>query len=273
MDWVLFFIVIISVLIFLLLAALVLWVLDSRMEYKRKKTISQKVERGKGLRVEDDNLILKVKNGSVEILEDVPPAPPIPEREEEKKEPAPVVVPMQDETAAADASISEKEEMLEELVSRYGEITDNSVVFESKKNQKLSFVEKYAALTAESRAYYDDVVAHILANKDCRKNEAFGAVTFKCKTDKILRAVIKRNAVVLNFMLSNTDLNRFVREEGIKKIKIAPVAIRLESDADVALAKQTADITLENIREEQQYRKEKKRELRRLKREQKKLQK
>ena len=273
MDWVLFFIVIIAVLVFVLLAALVLWVLDSRMEYKRKKTISQKVERGKGLRVEDDNLILKVKNGSVEILEDVPPAPPIPEREEEKKEPAPVVVPMQDETAAADVSVSEKEEMLEELVSRYGEITDNSVVFESKKNQKLSFVEKYAALTAESRAYYDDVVAHILANKDCRKNEAFGAVTFKCKTDKILRAVIKRNAVVLNFMLPNTDLNRFVREEGIKKIKIAPVAIRLESDADVALAKQTADITLENIREEQQYRKDKKRELRRLKREQKKLQK
>ena len=47
MDWVLFFIVIISVLVFLLLAALVLWVLDSRMEYKRKKTISQKVEREK----------------------------------------------------------------------------------------------------------------------------------------------------------------------------------------------------------------------------------
>lgn len=75
--------------------------------------------------------------------------------------------------------------------------------------------------------------------------------------------------VVLNFMLVNTDLNRFVREEGIKKIKIAPVVVRLESDIDLVLAKQTVDITLENILEEQQYRKERKRELRRQSRQQK----
>ena len=39
--------------------------------------------------------------------------------------------------------------------------------------------------------------------------------------------------------------------------------IRLESSADLLLAKQTVDITLENIHEEQQYRKERKREMRR----------
>ena len=257
MDWDIFFIVIISILIFLLLAALVLWVLDSRMDYKRKKTVAQKVNSGRGLRVEDDNLILKVRDGSVEILDEIPAAPSIPETSRAENEPAPVLVRMQDETAATASAV--------ETV----EITDNSVIFESQKNQKLSFIDKYAALTAEARAYYDDVAAYILSN-GCRKSEAFGAVTFKFKTDKILRAVIKRDAVVLNFMLANTDLNRFVKEEGIKKIKIAPVAIRLESDADVILAKQTADITLENIRDELQYRKEKKRELRRLKREQKK---
>lgn len=273
MNWELFFIIIMSTFIFLLVAALVLWVLDSRMDYKRKKMIAKKVESGKGLRVEDDNLILKIQDGNVEILEELPVLPPISETEKEEKDSDSVLVPMQDEMAVSDVLVAEKKEKLEELVSRYGEITDNSVVFETQKNQKLSFIEKYASLTAEMRAYYDDVVAYILANKDCKKIESFGAITFKCKTDKILRAVIKRDAVVLNFMLANTDLNRFVREEGIKKIKITPVAIRLESDADVILAKQTADITLENIREEQQYRKDKKRELRRLKREQEKNQK
>ena len=69
--------------------------------------------------------------------------------------------------------------------------------------------------------------------------------------------------VVLNFLLINTDLGRFVREEGIKAIKINPVVIKLESDSDLLLAKQTADITIENIREEQQYRKERNKELRR----------
>lgn len=270
MDMELFYIVITIIFVALLIAALVLWIIDARMDYKRKKIIAQKIQSGSGMRLESDDLLLKVKNGVVEICEDVPvPAAPMAESSAPAGESAPVV-PMTEETAAADAaSVSAKEEQLEELVNRYGEITDNSVVFESNKNQKTTFVEKYAALDAQSRNRYDEIVAYILAHPDCRKSEASNAVTFKCKTDKIMRAVIKRGTVVLNFMLSNTDLNRFVREEGIKKIKIAPVVVRLESDIDLVLAKQTVDITLENIHEEQQYRKERKRELRRLSRKQK----
>ncbi len=270
MDMELFYIVITIIFVALLIAALVLWIIDARMDYKRKKIIAQKIQSGSGMRLESDDLLLKVKNGVVEICEDVPvPAAPMAESSAPAGASAPVV-PMTEETAAADAAgVAAKEEQLEELVNRYGEITDNSVVFESNKNQKTTFVEKYAALDAQSRNRYDEIVAYILAHPDCRKSEASNAVTFKCKTDKIMRAVIKRGTVVLNFMLSNTDLNRFVREEGIKKIKIAPVVVRLESDIDLVLAKQTIDITLENIHEEQQYRKERKRELRRLSRKQK----
>ena len=64
-------------------------------------------------------------------------------------------------------------------------------------------------------------------------------------------------------MLPNTELDRFVRQRGIKKIKIVPVAIRLETDEDLILAKQTADLTMDHILEEQQYRKERRNELRR----------
>ncbi len=270
MDMELFYIVITIIFVALLIAALVLWIIDARMDYKRKKIIAQKIQSGSGMRLESDDLLLKVKNGVVEICEDVPvPAAPMAESSAPAGESAPVL-PMTEETAAADAAgVAAREEQLEELVNRYGEITDNSVVFESNKNQKTTFVEKYAALDTQSRNRYDEIVAYILAHPDCRKSEASNAVTFKCKTDKIMRAVIKRGTVVLNFMLSNTDLNRFVREEGIKKIKIAPVVVRLESDIDLVLAKQTVDITLENIHEEQQYRKERKRELRRLSRKQK----
>ena len=270
MDMELFYIVITIIFVALLIAALVLWIIDARMDYKRKKIIAQKIQSGSGMRLESDDLLLKVKNGVVEICEDVPvPAAPMAESSAPAGESAPVL-PMTEETAAADAAgVAAREEQLEELVNRYGEITDNSVVFESNKNQKTTFVEKYAALDTQSRNRYDEIVAYILVHPDCRKSEASNAVTFKCKTDKIMRAVIKRGTVVLNFMLSNTDLNRFVREEGIKKIKIAPVVVRLESDIDLVLAKQTVDITLENIHEEQQYRKERKRELRRLSRKQK----
>ena len=81
--------------------------------------------------------------------------------------------------------------------------------------------------------------------------------------DKVMRATIRRDTVTVSFMLANTELDRFLRQEGIKKVKIAPVAIRLESDDDLKLAKQTADLTMEHILEEQQYRKERRNELRR----------
>ena len=178
-------------------------------------------------------------------------------------------MPMEDETAytqpeeAPDDTVSEEAREYEQLVSRYGEITDHSVIFESNMAEKKSFIEKYAALDPEMRNRYDEIVAYILGHENCKKIEAAQAVTFKCGTDKIMRAVIKRGVVVLNFMLANTDLNRFVREEGIKKIKINPVIIRLASDIDVVLAKQTADITIENLREDQDYRKQRRKEMRR----------
>ena len=55
-----------------------------------------------------------------------------------------------------------------------------------------------------------------------------------------------------------------IKAMGIKGIKINPVVIRLDTDSNLLLAKQTADITIENIREEQQYRKDRNKELRRM---------
>ncbi len=260
-----FYIVISCVFIVLLVTAISMWVADSRMEAKRREAIANRMKSGKGLRVESDDLILKVQDGVVEICDSMPQAAPAaaekaaPEAETEGA----VLQPMEEMAAADDAATAEKKDELQELVDRYGELTDKSIVFESNKQEKETFIDKYAALTAEARTRYDSIVAYILANPDCKKVEASNAVTFKCKTDKIVRVMIKRGVVVLNFLLANTDLNRFVREEGIKAIKINPVVIKLETDSDLVLAKQTADITIENIREEQQYRKERNRELRR----------
>lgn len=247
-----FYIVISIIFVVLLLAALVLWAIDSRMDYKRKKIVAQKIENGRGLRVESEDLILKVKDGSVEILDDVPAYEAAAEKEEvPEEEAAPIVVPMQEELSVSNAA------------SRIGEITENSIVFERAEIGKQTFTEKYEALSEESKTRYDEVVAYILSHSDCKKSVSSTAATFKCKTDKIARVVIKRGVVVLNFMLTNTELNRFVKEEGIKKIKISPVVVRLESDMDVVLAKQTIDITIENLHEEQLYRKEKNKERRR----------
>ena len=262
-----FYVVISCIFVVLLIAALVLWVIESRMVSTRKKLVAQKIDSGRGMRLESEDLYLKVQHGTVEICEG--PAQAAAGQALAEAEEQPPVQPMSDEISAAYApaetlaQAGTREEQLDELVSRYGEITEKSVVFESDKNEKKTFIEKYAELDSEHRGYYDDIVAYILAHPDCRKSETSSAVTFKCRTDKLMRAVIKRGCAVLNFMLFNNDLNRFVKEEGIKKIKINPVIIKLESGADLILAKQTVDITLENIHEEQQYRRERKREMRR----------
>lgn len=260
----LFYLIISCVFIVLLAAAIVMWVIDGQMEAKRRNAISDRIKSGKGLRLENDDLILKVHDGKILICDSMPQVAEA--KVSVAEEDASVLQPMKDEMAAAsgdDAYKSEKLDELQELVDRYGELTDKSIVFESNKQEKVTFIDKYAALSPEARTRYDSIVAYILANPDCKKVEASNAVTFKCKTDKIVRVMIKRGVVILNFLLANTDLNRFVREEGIKAIKINPVVIKLETDSDLVLAKQTADITIENIREEQQYRKERNRELRR----------
>ena len=260
----LFYLIISCVFIVLLAAAIVMWVIDGQMEAKRRAAISDRIKSGKGLRLENDDLILKVQDGKIIICDSMPQVAEAKAAVAEKD--TSVLQPMKDEMAAAagdDAYKSEKLDELQELVDRYGELTDKSIVFESNKQEKVTFIDKYAALSSEARMRYDSIVAYILANPDCKKVEASNAVTFKCKTDKIVRVMIKRGVVILNFLLANTDLNRFVREEGIKTIKINPVVIKLETDSDLVLAKQTADITIENIREEQQYRKERNRELRR----------
>ena len=260
----LFYLIISCVFIVLLAAAIVMWVIDGQMEAKRRAAISDRIKSGKGLRLENDDLILKVQDGKIIICDSMPQVAEA--KAAVAEEDTSVLQPMKDEMAAAagdDAYKSEKLDELQELVDRYGELTDKSIVFESNKQEKVTFIDKYAALSSEARARYDSIVAYILANPDCKKVEASNAVTFKCKTDKIVRVMIKRGVVILNFLLANTDLNRFVREEGIKTIKINPVVIKLETDSDLVLAKQTADITIENIREEQQYRKERNRELRR----------
>ena len=246
----LFYIVISCIFVFLLVAGVVLMVIDSRMDYKRKKAVAQKIESGRGMRLEGDDLILKVTDGKVEILEDLP-APEV----------AAAAAPAAESDRPPVVPVTETEEELEELVSRYGEITENSVIFEKSKNA--TFADKYNALDEKTRARYDELMAYILAKPDCRKSESSTTVTVKNKTDKMLVAAIKRGIVELSFMLVNSELNRLVRAEGIKEIKIKPVVIRLEDDTDLMLAKQTADITLEHLAEEQQYRKEKKKELRR----------
>ena len=243
-----FYIVMVVIAALLVVGALVLWVVDEYSKSKAGREDAEKrAQRIVVIRQEED-VYLRVSHGALEVIEkpapvSAPAPAPVP-----VPEPEPVPEPVAEEVAATEAVPSV-------------ELTEDSVIFQA--SQRLSFIEKYAQLTPEDRARFNEPAAYVLPKPGCKRLESNDAITFKCKSDKVMRATIRRDTVTVSFMLANTELDRFVRRAGIKKIKIAPVAIRLESDDDLLLAKQTADLTMEHILEEQQYRKERRNELRR----------
>lgn len=220
----LFYVVISLIFVCELIVAIVLWVVDSRMDYKKKSAVVRKMESGKGMRVESDDLYLKVRDGKIEICDELPEPAPAPEpAAAAADEPAPVV-PIRDTLDDKLGGDAEKIEALETLLDKYGDnISENSVIIEVKPRENLTFADKYAALEEARKNLYDEFMSYALAKPGCKKIEASKAVTVKYKTDKVCRAVIKRGQCpVLNFMLTNTELNRFVREAGVKGIKISP---------------------------------------------------
>ena len=241
-----FYIVMIVIVIVLVVAAVVLLGVEERANSQNRKSRQEKIVQRTVVINQEEDVYLRVSGGVLEVIESPAPQP----------EPAPV---------AAPAPEPEPEPVVEEVAVAEAasgiELNEDSVVFQA--SQRLSFIEKYAQLTPEDRARFDELAAYVLAKPGCKRLESNDAITFKCKSDKVMRATIRRDTVTVSFMLANTELDRFLRQEGIKKVKIAPVAIRLESDDDLKLAKQTADLTMEHILEEQQYRKERRNELRR----------
>ncbi len=239
-----FFLVIVPVLAVLLILSIVLMVTFNR----KKKSLLEEIEAKKqqvNTIVAEGDLFLKISDGKVEIVDAPVATVAMPVQQEE--EPAPAEEPSENT----------------ELVA----IDEDSVVFQATGKESKTFADKYETLTEEARKMYDELSQYILATPKSKVSRSSSAETFKVGTDKVLRAVIRREVVVLNFMLANSSLNRFVKEEGIKNIKINPVVIRLETAEDLSLAKQTVDLTVENIKQEQLYRKLRKKELRLAKKE------
>lgn len=131
------------------------------------------------------------------------------------------------------------------------------------KAEKLTYEEKYEKLDETDRRLIDEFAAFVSALPDCSRSLQTSALAFKYKKGHIAKAVIRRDTVVLHFSIANPELDRLVREEKLKEVKVKPVEIRLGSEEDLALAKQTAEITVKYLREEENYRLEKRREARR----------
>ena len=232
----------------------------------QKKTLSVRAEQAHLFIAEGAATLIDAPDGSKTAANAVhsaepaePPVADIAENSVSGPEPEPVA-----ESASAKAvQAAEEFAVAAAAEENASAVEEDTVVIPVRGEEKKTFQQKYDALDPIVRARFDRVLAYLMEKPDCRKTQSNTSLTVKCKTDKVMRVLIRRGSVLLHFMLANNELNRFVREEGVKAIKISPVVVRLDNEEDEDLAKQTADITLDEIVAEQKYRKERLKEIRR----------
>ncbi len=214
-----------------------------------------KEEREKDGREQPSLVLVKQDQGEVRIAyllfkaEEKPEEAPA----EEATLPAAEEMSAEEEVAAAQEEESDRERLMA--------IPEGGVVLAKAKKQ--TFAEKYEELSEESRAFLDEFAAYVTDKEDCTKLLQTSALSFRYKKSLIAKAVIRRDVVVLNFTIANPELGRMMREEHTKSIRMQPVEIRLLSESDLGLAKQTADMTIGYLCSEEMYRLEKRREARR----------
>ncbi len=129
--------------------------------------------------------------------------------------------------------------------------------------EKLTFSEKYDKLDRYQKSLLDEFVAYVTGKENCEKQLQVSSLVIKYKKTCVVRSVIRRDNVLLQFSILDPDFGRLVREERTGGLKVKPVEVRLNSREALEAAKQTADMTVEYLIGEEAYRLEKRKEARR----------
>lgn len=222
----------------ILIIALIILGVSHVVVYKKRKEFDESRKDISGPKPEEfqaEDITIRIRNAEVEAFET--PAESISDEEIE-------------EEGFAQTELSETEEGTEGILIN--------------RSAKMTFEEKFSMLSDESRGYLDEFAAYFTSKQDCNKQLRTSALTFRYKKAQVVRATIRRDVVYLSFVLFNPDLGRMVREGKKNGVKMKPVEIRLLSENDLNIAKQTADLTLDYFRGEDEYKQEKRKEAHRL---------
>lgn len=121
------------------------------------------------------------------------------------------------------------------------------------RSEKLNFEQKFAKLPEDKKALLQKFEAQFTAKPDCGKKLQANSLMFRYKKTQIAHATIRRDAVSLSFPLNNPELKRMVRAEKANSVKLKPVMLRLADENDLSAALQIADMTVEYVRDEDEY--------------------
>ena len=270
-----FWIIVVVVLSLDFISAIVLCLLENKLKKEHPDNADEAVLEKVTKHAVGEDIYLHIADGVVSVINELPKvavAVPTAAAAEEVTEVLAEELPAEEEVVAEDneaAAVAYDDEVAE-VEDEEGDDQRKVVIIASE--QKLTYLDKLAALDKEIYALYEELVNYLVGKEYVKQNTTSNKSIFKYKTDRLVISTVRRGVITLQFMLINSSLERYMRAEGAKQIKVTPVTIRLVDEASLERAKSTADLTIEHLEQERVYNAEQKkaarREARRLKAEQ-----
>lgn len=137
-----------------------------------------------------------------------------------------------------------------------------------------TFSEAYDDLSEEAREMFNKVREYSLTKDNAVELKQSTGICVKRNGKQIVKLTVRRNAPVAMFYLENEMLKDFRRESDSRpKLKVHATELTLREEADLEAAYRMVDLSVEQIDKDIEAKKERARELRRLRRQQKAAQK
>ncbi|MBO5355396.1 MAG: hypothetical protein J6B09_04940 [Clostridia bacterium] len=224
---------------------------------QREKETRDIVERAERV-VAQAQLQMEQAAACVAAAEAEPEPEPVPVIAEPVVEEAPVEEPAPIEEAVEEPveEVAAVEEAVEEA-----EAEDDEGTVKFSAGQKQTLEEKYLALSAQARGWFDEIIKYASAVEGSKRFKNARYEEYKVGKNRLVRLLIKRGIIHCEFMLQNSDFKNYVSENKIS-VRQAATTMRVENEATVEAVKNSIDIAVAAIAEEKEYKKQQAREKR-----------
>ena len=138
---------------------------------------------------------------------------------------------------------------------------EGNVVFSA--GEKKTLDVKFQELDPDLQKLYVEIVQYAMSKPDVRQYKNDRYEEYRIGKTRIVRMQIKRGAIFCEFLLLNSDFRNFISDNKVR-VRQEPTVLRVENAQSVVAAKNGIDIAVKAASDEIEYKKQKRREKRRL---------
>ena len=139
-----------------------------------------------------------------------------------------------------------------------------------RRNTAVPYPEAYAALSPDEKRYVDDILAYAQKFEGAKLVTNGHAACVYYGKKQLVRILLRRGKIVARMQVQNNALAGYADENSLS-LREKPVDVRVENAASVGYIKGILDINYSTFKEEREIKEAKKKEDRRLKRQQRRL--